>query len=92
VRSIGSDVRGGEVMVNQKLDNQLINMTKDLIEKCLLMTDIDYEAFIADWISKVDGQIAPFMSKFYDEMVKIIDIYRKDKKETPAAGTARESK
>ncbi|WP_186802685.1 hypothetical protein [Lacrimispora celerecrescens] len=56
------------------------------------MTDIDYEAFKADWISKVDGQIDPFMSKFYDEMVKIIDICRKDKKETPAAGTARESK
>lgn len=79
-------------MVNQKLDNQLIYMTKDLIEKCLLMTDIDYEAFKVEWISKVDGQIDPFMSKLYDEMVKIIDICRKDKKETPAAGTARESK
>jgi formylmethanofuran dehydrogenase subunit C len=92
VRSIGSDVRGGEVMVNQKLDNQLINMTKDLIEKCLPMTDIDYEAFKADWISKVDGRIDPFMSKFYDEMIKIIDICRKNKKETPGAATPRESR
>ncbi|EXG84119.1 hypothetical protein K413DRAFT_0831 [Clostridium sp. ASBs410] len=79
-------------MVNQELDNQLLQAVKELIEKCIPMSDIDYEAFIADWISKVDGQIDPFMSKFYDEMVKIIDICRKDKKETPAAGTARESK
>ncbi len=79
-------------MINQELDNQLLQAVKELIEKSLLMTDIDYEAFKADWINNVDGQIDPFMSKFYDEMVKIIDICRKDKKETPAAGTARESK
>lgn len=79
-------------MINQEFDNQLLQVVKELIEKCIPMSDIDYEAFKVEWISKVDGQIDPFMSKFYDEMVKIIDICRKDKKETPAAGTARESK
>ncbi len=67
-------------MVNQELDNQLLQAVKELIEKCIPMSDIDYEAFIADWISKVDGQVDPFMTKFYDEMIKIIDICRKDKK------------
>jgi hypothetical protein len=79
-------------MVNQELDNQLLQATNDLIEKCLPMTNTDYEVFKADGISKVDGQADPCMSKFYDEMIKIIDICRKNKKETPGAATPRESR
>ncbi|WP_313188085.1 hypothetical protein [Lacrimispora sp.] len=67
-------------MVNKELDNQLMQTTNDLIEKCIPMTDTDYEAFKADWISKVGGQADPYMSKFFDEMIKIIDLCRKNKK------------
>ena len=67
-------------MVNQELDNQLLQAVKELIEKCIPMSDIDYEAFIADWISKVDGQADSYMVKFHDELIRIIDICRKMKK------------
>ncbi|WP_024348003.1 hypothetical protein [Lacrimispora indolis] len=79
-------------MVNQEMDNQLLQSVKELIEKCIPMSDMDYEAFKVDRISKVDGQADSYMMKFHDELIRIIDICRMNEKEIPGAATPRESK
>ena len=79
-------------MINQEMDNQLLQSVKELIEKCIPMSDVDYETFKADWISKVDGQADSYMMKFHDELIRIVDICRMNEKETPGAATPRESR